>query len=181
MEEVYQDKAIDYLNSLKVLGPKQFLALHPCPVLLENYRGLSSKSSLSLLKTVIGEVSGKIGLKSSGVAADRLLEARVIPVEKRETNSPEHLIFVGRSQKNDVVLLNKMVSKLHAYFARIPGRDSFQVVDMNSTNGTFVNGQRVMPSVKTTLEDEDEIAFGPETRMSFFSAAAFCELLQRLA
>jgi pSer/pThr/pTyr-binding forkhead associated (FHA) protein len=51
---------------------------------------------------------------------------------------------------------------------------------MNSTNGTFVNGERLLPSVKKALRDADEVAFGPEAKLIFFSAPGFCELLREL-
>jgi pSer/pThr/pTyr-binding forkhead associated (FHA) protein len=111
---------------------------------------------------------------------EALLEALVIPLEKTDVNSPEHMLFVGRSSNNDIVLDNERVSKLHAYFCQIPGSEKFQLVDMNSTNGTFLNGQKLAPSVKQNLEDADVVSFGPETRLEFFSSTGFCQLLEQL-
>ncbi|MFP3870586.1 MAG: FHA domain-containing protein, partial [Syntrophobacteria bacterium] len=79
-----------------------------------------------------------------------------------------------------IVLCNKMVSKVHAYFRQVPGSLAVQLVDMNSTNGTFVNGQRLVPSMKRSLADGDEVSFGPETQLSFFTTTGFCQLLQQL-
>jgi pSer/pThr/pTyr-binding forkhead associated (FHA) protein len=73
-----------------------------------------------------------------------------------------------------------MVSKLHAYFCQLPGESGYQLVDMSSTNGTFVNGEKLLPSVKKTLRDADELAFGPEAKLIFFGASGFCELLTEL-
>jgi pSer/pThr/pTyr-binding forkhead associated (FHA) protein len=90
------------------------------------------------------------------------------------------MIFLGRSPNNDLVVPNTMVSKLHAYFCQVPGDRVYQLVDMDSTNGTFVNGERLLPSVKKNLRDADEVTFGPEMRLTFFTGPAFCELLQKL-
>jgi hypothetical protein len=181
MEELYQEKAVDYLISLKMLGEEQFLATHSRPVLLENFRITSSKKKLSQLKTSVGLEKDEDVLKALNLERESFLQARVIPVEKRDPSSPGHMIFVGRSRNNDVVLLNKMVSKLHAYFCQVPGTQAYQVVDMSSTNGTFINGRKLVPSMKERLEDADELSFGLECKLSFFTAEGFCELLQQVA
>lgn len=181
MEELYQQRAIDYLSRLTSLGPEGFLELHPQPVLLASHRGLSDRNNLFLLKTIANEPRGTTGENHLEARFDdEVLQARVIPVDKREANSPEHMIFLGRSPTNDVVITDTRVSKLHAYFCRLPGEDEYRLVDMNSTNGTFVNGERLVPSVKKTLRDADEVAFGRETRLIFFTASGFCELLREL-
>jgi hypothetical protein len=180
MEEVHHDRVVDYLKSLQGLGREQFLEAFKNPFLLENYLAPSSTIKLGRVETISElEVDDLLSISESG-EDEPLLQARVIPLEKRDKNSAERMIFVGRSADNDIVLRNKMVSKLHAYFCEVPGSQVIQLIDMNSTNGTFINGSKVSPSVKTNLEDEDVISFGPETRLEFFSSASFCQLLQHL-
>ena len=180
MEEVYRDKAIDYLMSLGRLGPEQFLVTCSQGVLLENYAAPSSRIKLARVETISEPDEEALLVDMGHRQAEALLEARVIPLEKRDINSSERMIFVGRSPDNDIVVLNKLVSKLHAYFCQIPGTTVVQVVDMNSTNGTFINGQRLLPSVKQRLEDADVVSFGPETRLEYFSPNGFYKLLQKL-
>jgi len=179
MDELYQEKAADYLTRLVGLGPKRFLELHPYPVLLKGHRVRSSTKRLFLFKTVTGEGPEALDGQDLEAGSDEMLEARVIPIKKRDWSSPEHMIFLGRSPNNDLVVPNTMVSKLHAYFCQVPGERVYQLVDMDSTNGTFVNGERLLPSVKKTLRDADEVAFGPEMKLTFFTGPAFCELLQK--
>lgn len=181
MEEVHHEKVLDYLQSLQRLGPEKFLATYKNPFLLENYLAPSSRTKLGRVET-ISEVEVENLLSPTDTSEDEpLLQARAIPLEKRDKDSADHMIFVGRSANNDIVLLNKMVSKLHAYFCQVPGSGVIQLVDMTSTNGTFLNGDRLSPSVKTNLDDADVISFGPETELEFFSAPGFCQLLQQLA
>ena len=181
MEEVHHEKVLDYLQSLQGLGPEKFQATYSHPFLLENYLAPSSRSKLGRVET-ISELDVENFLSPTGTSKDEpLLQARAIPLEKRDKDSADRMIFVGRSANNDILLLNKMVSKLHAYFCQVPGSEIIQLVDMNSTNGTFLNGDRLSPSVKMNLNDADVISFGPETELEFFSAPGFCQLLQQLA
>ena len=50
---------------------------------------------------------------------------------------------VGRSQSNDLVLNHESVSKTHARIVRDDHRDCFVLVDLGSTNGTLLDGDRV--------------------------------------
>lgn len=66
---------------------------------------------------------------------------------------------IGRSPDNDVVIANdKRVSKYHAEIRREDG--SYVVVDLQSTNGTMVNGQRTN---RHRLADGDLIRIGDST------------------
>jgi len=178
MEEVHHETVLDYLQSFQGLGSQDFLAAYRHPYLVENYLAPSSRGKLARVET-ISETDIE-DLISSDENSEDILSARVITVEKRDKDSSEQMIFVGRSANNDIVLLNKMVSKLHAYFRRVPGSQVIQLVDMNSTNGTFINGAKMSPSVQTTLKDNDIISFGPETQFEFFNPVGFCQLLERL-
>lgn len=68
---------------------------------------------------------------------------------------------IGRGDENDVVLADPSVSRAHAL---LDASEAAAVVrDLDSTNGTFVNGRRV---VTQQLRDGDELTFG-NTRMRF--------------
>ena len=56
-------------------------------------------------------------------------------------HSPASLIRIGRQPDNDVVLDDLLVSRHHAELRRTPG--GWEVIDLVSGNGTFVNGRRV--------------------------------------
>lgn len=68
---------------------------------------------------------------------------------------------VGRGDENEIVLLDPSVSRAHAIVELDAGEAV--VRDLDSTNGTFVNGRRV--SVEP-LRDGDVLQFG-NTRMRF--------------
>jgi pSer/pThr/pTyr-binding forkhead associated (FHA) protein len=63
---------------------------------------------------------------------------------------------IGRAVENDVVIVSKRVSREHARIRR-DGRKWF-IEDLGSTNGTFLNDERVLAAA--TLRDGDRITIG---------------------
>lgn len=53
----------------------------------------------------------------------------------------EKIINIGRSPSNDVVLTHPMVSRYHARIVSQAGKNV--IYDLNSVNGTYVNGRRI--------------------------------------
>lgn len=64
-------------------------------------------------------------------------------------------VLIGRDPQNDVVLDDRRVSRKHAEVRLRLGR--YTLYDLQSTNGTYVNGRRVAEKV---LEDKDKISIG---------------------
>lgn len=52
------------------------------------------------------------------------------------------LYIIGRGSKNDIVIRDNDISREHCRLSRL--LDSYEVQDINSSTGTFVNGQRVV-------------------------------------
>ena len=71
-------------------------------------------------------------------------------------------LTIGRSNDNDIVLTNDTISAHHAEIHRRREGDFF-IVDLASTNGTFVNENRIK---ETELKDDDLIEIG-EVRFKF--------------
>ena len=65
------------------------------------------------------------------------------------------LIKIGKAPDNDVVINDPHVSRYHAQLIRTEN-DTWIIEDLNSTNGTFVNGDQVM---KKRIVATDEIRF----------------------
>lgn len=79
-------------------------------------------------------------------------------LEQRE-GSPVSLgpdpVLIGRDPQNDLVLDDRRVSRKHAEVRLRLGR--YTLYDLQSTNGTYVNGRRVAERV---LDDGDKISIG---------------------
>lgn len=67
-------------------------------------------------------------------------------------------ITVGRGKDSDLLIDDPKVSRCHAEF-RVSGV-KLELVDLNSTNGTFVNSQRLPAHEPRELQPGDEIRFG---------------------
>lgn len=58
-----------------------------------------------------------------------------------EVELTEDAILIGRGRKNDIIIQDNEVSREHSRMVRV--LDDYEIHDLNSTNGTFVNGQRL--------------------------------------
>ena len=67
-------------------------------------------------------------------------------------------VFIGRTQSNQIVIDHPTVSAQHALLLRVG--DSYWLKDLNSTNGTQINGVFV---TEAALKDGDTIQFGSVT------------------
>lgn len=67
------------------------------------------------------------------------------------------VITVGRDNSSHVVLDNKEVSKIHAQI--IIDKGELQLVDLESTNGTFFRNKKINSNIQVKLSDGDEIFF----------------------
>ncbi|MDB5066177.1 MAG: transporter ATP-binding protein [Chloroflexi bacterium] len=93
---------------------------------------------------------GKVGAGREGAAVD-LGQLSV----SHQLVKPVH---IGRAQENDIVLSDLSVSRHHAV---VHGdvRQGWEIADLGSHNGTFVNGQRVM---QARLSDGDIVVLGKQ-------------------
>ncbi len=84
-----------------------------------------------------------------------ILICRSGSLKGRELPLKRDLTLLGRKSENHVVFNDEVVSSRHAEIRR-KGGDYF-LVDLNATNGTFVNGE---PVTQIRLENGDKIEFG---------------------
>lgn len=96
-------------------------------------------------------------------------ELRLIPVQTSENADPVYGRFpdiivrrdsvtVGKlRQRCDVVLMTPAISRMHA---RLEYRQGvYYLKDLNSRNGTFLNGERLMPQEAREIDHGDRVAF----------------------
>lgn len=71
-------------------------------------------------------------------------------------------IKIGRDKSNDIVLNNPMISRFHGVIQKI--KDDYYIHDLESSNGTFVNGKRVPKGKYVKIKASDVIEIG-KTRL----------------
>jgi pSer/pThr/pTyr-binding forkhead associated (FHA) protein len=77
----------------------------------------------------------------------------------KELVTDKNEITIGRDTANDICIDNLAASSRHARVIKGPD-DQYTIEDMNSTNGTFVNGKEVMMQI---LGNNDKITIGKHT------------------
>ena len=76
--------------------------------------------------------------------------------EQRRISFNKAEITIGRVQGNDIVLPKGNVSKRHARIVLKDGK--FIIVDLKSTNGTYVNGRKITSPL--VVKNTDKIYIG---------------------
>jgi hypothetical protein len=98
----------------------------------------------------------------------------VIQVVKTERNVHREMITIGRSRNNDVVIDDKAVSKVHAYFVRTGFR--WWLHDQPSTNGTFIDESEIDANGRPLAEGA-KVSFGHRLTFRFFTARGLHEFV----
>ena len=115
----------------------------------------------------------KDGLDAEEVAAvDALPSGSALLIVKRGASDGSRFLLdtdvtlAGRHPNADIFLDDVTVSRKHVQFVR-DGK-KFEVKDLASLNGTYLNGRRVDSG---TLTDGDEVAIG-KFKLTFYSSPA---------
>lgn len=74
--------------------------------------------------------------------------------------------LLGRDVSNEIILGDSEISRQHSRLTRTPG--GYVLEDLGSTNGTFVNGERLM--APRVLNPGDLIALGENVTLTFDTA-----------
>jgi ABC-type multidrug transport system ATPase subunit len=85
-----------------------------------------------------------------------------LSVDRRPTavhRAPVRVLRIGRSPDNDIVLADLGVSRHHAEL-RNSGGGRYEINDLHSHNGTYVNGERISTA---TITEQDIIGIGRAT------------------
>jgi general secretion pathway protein A len=85
-------------------------------------------------------------------------------IDELQMTSPR--LLIGRSEHNDLRIASRYISRHHALFVR-HGKTTF-LMDLNSTNGTFVNSRRV----SNLMMKHDDVVLIGNHRIKFVDPAA---------
>lgn len=91
-----------------------------------------------------------------------------------QLNQAQGIWLIGRDRNNAIPVLDKRLSRRHAAIQYLEG-EGFFLIDLKSTNGTFLNGEPVQDRI--ALKDGDRIRLG-SLAFSFFSSNTTCFVKQ---
>jgi pSer/pThr/pTyr-binding forkhead associated (FHA) protein len=103
-----------------------------------------------------------------GAGALAVFSVEVGPQAGEEVPIRLPVVTIGRGSQNDVVLADDSVSTVHARLEYADG--AWRLTDLDSTNGTYVDGMRLAPQVPTPLADGAAVRFGG-ARLQFRAVA----------
>src|SRR5689334_15319398 len=85
----------------------------------------------------------------------------------RTENLTQDIVKIGKLSSSHLRIDDEQVSRMHAVI-EVTGPDEVNIIDLGSTRGTIVNGQRVN---KAKLQDGDAIMLG-DTKIEIAIGAA---------
>lgn len=85
-------------------------------------------------------------------------------------------ITLGRTENNDIVLRHEQVSRFHAYFQEQDGK--LCIIDADSKNGTFLDGQRLTALKPSALPPEGVLRFG-QIEVRILNSSRFLTFLEK--
>ena len=159
-----------YLKQRREEPRHKFLEDHREPVLVV---------SLGAAEEDDGAFRTQVVTKSQAVGAAEAEgpDVAVVPVVKRMADAFQAFIWVGRESRCDVALPFESVSKLQAQFVKKPNGE-FELIDAGSTNGTFVDGQRLERNKGVPIKSGQRVRFG-KVEALFLAPEAFWDELAK--
>jgi hypothetical protein len=88
----------------------------------------------------------------------RTTNIEVLAIVKAPGNPYPDRVSIGRARNCDIVMRDPSVSKLHAHF-RVDG-SKLELVDIDSQNGTRINGRALPPHQPSPVENGDTLLVG---------------------
>ncbi len=167
-------KIQDLLDKTQQLSEEEFQTEYPYPFLVKE------------------ATNGSIPMPTGDRATTRLKTASVpigddfaqgdvwvFPVCPRDPENFDGAVRVGRDPNADVMIDDGSISSEHAHFTlEFEGEDAVvYVVDVESANGTFLNGDKLEPNAPKRLSSQDSVRFGPAVKVQFFEAEDFFQFL----
>ncbi|OLS02535.1 FHA domain-containing protein [Tissierella creatinophila] len=110
----------------------------------------------SIIRLIYLDIKGISRLKDGDGAYLKLINKKdSLPFKIDEHYIIEENLKLGRKGDNDIIIKDPFVSKTH--FNIIKDENQYFLKDLNSSNGTFLNGERLLDVVKLTNGDRIRI------------------------
>ncbi|MDF1661489.1 MAG: FHA domain-containing protein [Planctomycetota bacterium] len=171
--ELSSDPNVISLKDLAIkcqgVSTDQFIAHNPGPFLIQQSFITQSGSDAGFF-TAVGTVN------SPQQSVDPR-DSAVFFVRKKSDALFTHMITVGRSANNDIVINHPRVSKFHAYFTTKESKDDWHITDTGSTNGTYFGDTKLEAKVAHRLNEQD-LSFGEALSFRFIDNHQLFQFIQ---
>jgi len=157
-------------------SPEAFTGEHPYPFLVREATKMAAVPVPGADRRTL-RLGKAVAPAGDGFAQGDVWIFRVCP-EDPERN--EGAVLLGRDPSCDIEVEDGSVSIEHARFTLEWGDGDeklFFVTDAGSSNGTWLNGDRLESESPTRLSDQDSIRVGPAVKLQFFTAEGFYDFL----
>lgn len=111
----------------------------------------------SIIRLIYLDIKSIKGIKTDDNAYLKLINRLdSLPFKMKDHYSIENNITLGRQGDNDIILKDPFVSKHH--FQIVEDEGEFFLEDLNSANGSYLNGEKVQDVIK--LKNGDKLTIG---------------------
>jgi len=107
---------------------------------------------------------------------------RYIPLRHQKINDEQPMdtwMQVGRTSDSEIMINDYTISKKHARIRHAMGRGGYLLEELGSTNGTWVNGERLVQGAPMRIQSSDTIRFGRHI-FTFYLARDFYTFLREV-
>ena len=122
-----------------------------------------AKRDIFSQKTFISEPIDELIIKKKATIVYKGIP--MLTAHGKSKNLSNKVFGIGRDTRNGVIISDTSVSKFHATVRFKKGKAFIQ--DIDSRNGTYINGKKLIPNKFYDLNNDDVIVFGKtQTSMS---------------
>ena len=141
-------------RELEQRGADWFHANHACPFLVVVYSPPAEDSS----DDDIGERTLRTDVGDLNVSLEHAPSKQLVPVRGSPDKADKQTVTLGRDSDNDIVIRSSKVSRRHAEFI-MARHGKYELRDLDSANGTRINGSRLPGKKAITIKSGDMLAF----------------------
>ena len=158
----------DCINACVKLDRERFVQQLDAPVLIAEQRRAGFTFTADQTRLIKRE-------KKTPLARDLIRAGNQLPIlEVRQHQlGPPGQVRVGRSQENDLIIKDDTVSSRHAVFQKNDRTGTYDLHDLASMNGTWVNASRLVVGKSVVLFDGDVLGFGDIVFLFFYPAGLY--------
>ncbi len=124
-----------------------------------------------------GMMTERLDAQNIRLQAKNSRHANVFEIHAQDAKASS--VRVGRADSCDIKVDHGSVSKDHAEFV-LAEESTLKLLDLGSTNGTFINNRRLEPKTATVVSPDDTVRFGLATGFYLLNADGFFQYLTTL-